>query len=577
MRDLRYIFSYLGKYRKDLYIAIFLIFIETCFELVIPMLMASLIDDGVAKADVSFMLKDGLLMIICALLALFTGLTYARFSSRAAYGLGANIREAEYRRIQSFSFSNIDRFSSGSLITRLTSDVTIIQNAIIGGLRPLVRSPVMLFLGIFFSFQMNDDLALIFLVVAPALAIMLFFIIKTIAPRYEITQKALDKLNEVVEENLRAIRTVKAFVTEDEEKKKFYAANDKLRDITVNTTRIAVLNLPAFQSVMYITIVMIMLFGGRMILSGSLTVGALTGFLSYVLQVLNSLVMFSNVFLLLSRSLTSSHRIMEVLKEESTIKNRQDAVKDIKRYDIEFEDVYFKYSESAKEYTLSDINLKIEEGSTVGILGQTGSGKSTLVQLVSRLYDVSRGSIKIGGLDIREYDITALRENIVTVLQKNTLFSGTIRDNIRWGKMDASDEEIINALKKADAYSFVMGFPEALSTDLEQGGVNVSGGQKQRLAIARALIKNPRIIIFDDSLSAVDTKTEMTIRANLKQIEDATKIFISQRISTVMNSDMIVVLDNGKIADIGRHDELIRNSSIYREIYSSQLKGGFNG
>lgn len=423
MRDLRYIFSYLGKYRKDLYIAIFLIFIETCFELVIPMLMASLIDDGVAKADVSFMLKDGLLMIICALLALFTGLTYARFSSRAAYGLGANIREAEYRRIQSFSFSNIDRFSSGSLITRLTSDATIIQNAIIGGLRPLVRSPVMLFLGIFFSFQMNDDLALIFLVVAPALAIMLFFIIKTIAPRYEITQKALDKLNEVVEENLRAIRTVKAFVTEDEEKKKFYAANDKLRDITVNTTRIAVLNLPAFQSVMYITIVMIMLFGGRMILSGSLTVGALTGFLSYVLQVLNSLVMFSNVFLLLSRSLTSSHRIMEVLKEESTIKNRQDAVKDIKRYDIEFEDVYFKYSESAKEYTLSDINLKIEEGSTVGILGQTGSGKSTLVQLISRLYDVSRGSIKIGGLDIREYDITALRENIVTVLQKNTLFS----------------------------------------------------------------------------------------------------------------------------------------------------------
>lgn len=577
MRDLRYIFSYLGKYRKDLYIAIFLIFIETCFELVIPMLMASLIDDGVAKADVSFMLKDGLLMIICALLALFTGLTYARFSSRAAYGLGANIREAEYRKIQSFSFSNIDRFSSGSLITRLTSDATIIQNAIIGGLRPLVRSPVMLFLGIFFSFQMNDDLALIFLVVAPALALMLFFIIKTIAPRYEITQKALDKLNEVVEENLRAIRTVKAFVTEDEEKKKFYAANDKLRDITVNTTRIAVLNLPAFQSVMYITIVMIMLFGGRMILSGSLTVGALTGFLSYVLQVLNSLVMFSNVFLLLSRSLTSSHRIMEVLKEESTIKNRQDAVKDIKRYDIEFEDVYFKYSESAKEYTLSDINLKIEEGSTVGILGQTGSGKSTLVQLVSRLYDVSRGSIKIGGRDIRKYDITALRENIVTVLQKNTLFSGTIRDNIRWGKMDASDEEIINALKKADAYSFVMGFPEALSTDLEQGGVNVSGGQKQRLAIARALIKNPRIIIFDDSLSAVDTKTEMTIRANLKLIEDATKIFISQRISTVMNSDMIVVLDNGKIADIGNHDELIRNSSIYREIYSSQLKGGFNG
>lgn len=577
MRDLRYIFSYLGKYRKDLYIAIFLIFIETCFELVIPMLMASLIDDGVAKADVSFMLKDGLLMIICALLALFTGLTYARFSSRAAYGLGANIREAEYRKIQSFSFSNIDRFSSGSLITRLTSDATIIQNAIIGGLRPLVRSPVMLFLGIFFSFQMNDDLALIFLVVAPALALMLFFIIKTIAPRYEITQKALDKLNEVVEENLRAIRTVKAFVTEDEEKKKFYAANDKLRDITVNTTRIAVLNLPAFQSVMYITIVMIMLFGGRMILSGSLTVGALTGFLSYVLQVLNSLVMFSNVFLLLSRSLTSSHRIMEVLKEESTIKNRQDAVKDIKRYDIEFEDVYFKYSESAKEYTLSDLNLKIEEGSTVGILGQTGSGKSTLVQLISRLYDVSRGSIKIGGLDIRKYDITALRENIVTVLQKNTLFSGTIRDNIRWGKMDASDEEIINALKKADAYSFVMGFPEALSTDLEQGGVNVSGGQKQRLAIARALIKNPRIIIFDDSLSAVDTKTEMTIRANLKLIEDATKIFISQRISTVMNSDMIVVLDNGKIADIGNHDELIRNSSIYREIYSSQLKGGFNG
>ncbi|HIV99072.1 MAG TPA: ABC transporter ATP-binding protein/permease [Candidatus Ornithospirochaeta avicola] len=577
MRDLRYIFSYLGKYRKDLYIAIFLIFIETCFELVIPMLMASLIDDGVAKADVSFMLRDGLLMIICALLALFTGLTYARFSSRAAYGLGANIREAEYRRIQSFSFSNIDRFSSGSLITRLTSDATIIQNAIIGGLRPLVRSPVMLFLGIFFSFQMNDDLALIFLVVAPALGLMLFFIIKTIAPRYEITQKALDKLNEVVEENLRAIRTVKAFVTEDEEKKKFYAANDKLRDITVNTTRIAVLNLPAFQSVMYITIVMIMLFGGRMILSGSLTVGALTGFLSYVLQVLNSLVMFSNVFLLLSRSLTSSHRIMEVLKEESTIKNRDDAEKNIDRYDIAFEDVYFKYSESAKEYTLSDINLKIEEGSTVGILGQTGSGKSTLVQLISRLYDVSKGSIKIGGRDIREYDITALRENIVTVLQKNTLFSGSIRDNIRWGKMDASDEEIINALKKADAYSFVMGFPQDLSTDLEQGGVNVSGGQKQRLAIARALIKNPRIIIFDDSLSAVDTKTEMTIRAILKQIENATKIFISQRISTVMNSDMIVVLDNGRIADIGNHDELIRNSSIYREIYSSQLKGGFNG
>lgn len=574
MRKLSRLLRYLGKYRNDLAIACILIVIETSFELIIPTMMADLIDYGVSDGNVRYMLMKGGQMAFCALLALLTGLSYARFAARAAYGWGARIRECEYEKLQGYAFSNIDKYETSSLVTRMTSDITVIQNTINNGLRPLVRAPVMLVLGIIFSFSMNAELAMVFIAITPVLGAVLFAIVRHTAPMYAILQSTIDGLNSVVEENLRAIRTVKAFVRDEYEEEKFGSRNSRLMDTATKTNRTAVLNLPFFQTAMYICVLCLMFFGGSMVIEGTLQIGKLTGFLSYVMQVLNSMMMLSNVFLLITRSLASAERICTVLDEVPGMAEKNDAIRKIPSSSVEFRNVSFRYSQDAEEETLRDISLKIEAGSTIGILGGTGSGKTSLVQLIDRLYDADSGQVLVGGIDVRDYSLFTLRDAVGMVLQKNLLFSGTVRDNLLWGNSNASDEEIWQACRIAGASEFLKRFPKGLDTDLGQGGVNVSGGQKQRLCIARMLLKKPLIMIFDDSTSAVDSSTEKTIRENLGKLEGVTKIFIAQRISTVMDADCIFILENGQLAASGTHEELLKSSLLYQEIYSSQMKGG---
>ena len=574
MRELRRLLSYLGPYRRDMFIGGLLVFVETVFELVIPVLMADLIDVGVEHRDLHYIVGKGLQMGLCALLALVTGLLYARFAARAAYGWGARVREAQYEKVQSYAFSNLDRFETGSLVTRMTTDVTVLQNAVNGGLRPLVRSPVMLVMGLGLSFWMNAELALIFVVCAPILALILFLVVSRVAPMYSRLQKAVDRLNNVVQEGLTAIRAVKAFVRGEYEEDKFQSVNQELMETSQRTFHLAVLNLPAFQFTMYTAIVLILWFGGGMILEGGLQVGELTGFLSYVLQVMNSFMMISNVFLLLTRSLASAHRIAEVLDEDIVLTSPEDPIRVVPDGSVDYEGVSFKYHDDAKAYALSGVDLHIKAGQTVGILGGTGSAKTTLVQLIPRLYDVTRGSVKVGGHDVREYDLTALRDAVGIVLQKNVLFSGTVRENLQWGDREADDETLWAACRAACADEFLEKMPGGLDADLGQGGVNVSGGQKQRLCIARALLKKPKILILDDSTSAVDTATEGKIRSALAGLTGVTKIIIAQRVTSVMHTDLIVILEDGRVHATGTHAQLLASDPIYQEIYASQMKGG---
>ena len=574
MGELRRLLRYLGPYRKDLVIGALLVVIETCFELVIPVLMADLIDVGVANQDVSYVLYKGAQMGVCALCALVTGLLYARFAARASYGWGAQVRRAQFERVQRYSFANLDHFDASSLVTRMTTDVTVLQNAINGGFRPLVRSPIMLVMGVGLSFCMNAELAVVFLVCAPILGVILFCIVRKVAPMYGLLQKAVDRLNNVVQENLTAIRAVKAFVREEAEEKRFQEVNTRLSDTSKETFRWAVLNLPSLQLTMYAAVVLIMWFGGNMILNGTLLVGELTGFLSYVFQVMNSLMMLSNVFLLLTRSLASAHRIAQVLEEQPQITSPKDAVTQVADGSVDFEGVSFKYHPDAEEYALSQVDLHIKAGQTVGILGGTGAAKSTLVQLIPRLYDASEGTVRVGGRDVREYDIHALRDAVGIVLQKNVLFSGTVEENLRWGDAQAGEEQLWAACRAACADEFLQEMPGGLSADLGQGGVNVSGGQKQRLCIARTLLKHPKVLIFDDSTSAVDTATESKIRRALAELKGVTKIIIAQRITSVMGTDQIIILDDGRIHAVGTHEELLERDPIYQEIYQSQMKGG---
>lgn len=573
MKELKQLFSYLGRYRKDLIFAAVLLFVETAFELIIPVLMADIIDIGVTNHDTGFILHKGIQMALCALGALVTGLLYARFAARAAYGLGANIREAQYKRVQAFAFSNLDHFDTSSLITRMTTDVTVIQNAINGGLRPLIRGPVMLIMGIGLSVYMNAKLSVVFFISAPLLALILVFIVRKVAPMYRRLQKSMDHLNNVVQENLTAVRAVKAFVRGEYEEEKFQSVNGELMQTSQRTFHFAVLNLPAFQLMMYTAAVLIMWFGGNMIISETLQVGELTGFLSYVLQVMNSLMMISNVFLLLTRSLASAQRISEVLSEPVVLTSPASACTEIRDGSVDFIDVSFKYHEDAKEYALSDVNLHIGACKTVGVLGGTGSAKTTLVQLIPRLYDASLGEVKVGGRNVKEYDLVSLRDAVGIVLQKNVLFSGTVRENLLWGNSDADDETLWRACKAACADEFLRRMPNGLDTDLGQGGVNVSGGQKQRLCIARTLLKKPKILIFDDSTSAVDTATESKIRNSLAKISNMTKIIIAQRVTSVIDTDMIIILEDGRIHSVGTHQELLQSDPIYKEIYYSQMKG----
>ena len=577
MKQLVRMLDYLGPYKKSMIAGAALVFIETCFELVIPVLMADIIDIGVARHDVSFIMNKGIQMGICAVLSLITGLLYARYAARASYGLGARIREAQYEKVQKYSFANLDHFDTSSLVTRMTTDVTVIQNSINGGLRPMVRGPVMLILGIGLSIWMNAKLAIVFLISTPILACILFFIVHKVAPMYGVLQKAVDKLNNVVQEGLTAIYAVKAFVRGEYEEEKFNNVNNDLMVTGQKTFHYAVLNVPAFQFTMYTAIVLIMWFGGNMIISDKLQVGELTGFLSYVLQVMNSLMMISNVFILLTRSLASAERINEVIDEKLNLLSPENAVKEVPNGSVDFENVSFKYHEDAKEYALSNVNLHIREGETIGILGGTGASKTTLVQLIPRLYDATKGNVYVGGRNVKEYDLTALRDSVGIVLQKNLLFSGTICENLQWGNKTADDDEIWEACRKSGAAEFIEKMPDGLGTDLGQGGVNVSGGQKQRLCIARALLKNPKILIFDDSTSAVDTATEAKIREALSELKSVTKIIIAQRILSVMNTDKIIIMDDGKINAIGTHEELLAGNEIYQEIYNSQMREGGSG
>ena len=566
--------KYLRPYKKEACLAVLCIELETVFELVIPLVMASIVDVGVANGDRRYILMKGLQMVLFALISLVLGQGSAMFSARCGQGVGAEIRKAEFAKLQQFSFANTDHFRSSALVTRLTSDVTTIQNSLSTGMRPGFRSPVMMLTAMVASFYINPKLAPVFFVAAPVLGILLFLIISHVRPLYGVMQGAIDLVNRIIQENLTAIRVVKSYVRGDYEIQKFDQVNTNLRDTAEHAFRLAALNMPAMQFVMYSTILCILWFGGRLVTVGGVKVGELTGFLSYVLQVLNSLMMFSNVFLMTTRALASWKRISEVMDEEIDIKEDMALDLNVEQGDIRFEHVYFKYNKEAAEYVLSDISFHIKPGQTVGIIGQTGAAKSTLVQLIPRLYEATEGTVYIDGHPVQEYPLKHLRDSIAMVLQKNTLFSGTVKDNLRWGKEDATDEEIETACHIACVDEFIDRLERGYDTELDQGGVNVSGGQKQRLGIARAILKSPKVMILDDSTSAVDTATEARIREGLAQyMPGTTKIIIAQRISSVLHADQIIILEDGKINASGSHETLLANNRIYQEIYYSQQEG----
>lgn len=566
---------YAKKYKKELILAVICIEVETIFELIIPMIMADIIDVGIVNGDKNYILLKGAQMVVFAVISLLLGHVCAKLTAICGNGIGAQIRMAEFQKMQTYSFANTDRFSTSSLVTRLTSDVTTIQNSISNGLRPGVRSPVMMLTAIIVSFKLNAELAVVFLIAAPILAVFLFLIIKNVRPLYGKMQEAVDHVNRIIQENLIAIRVVKAYVRGEHEIHKFKEVNENLQNSSEKSFSLAALNMPALQFVMYGTIISILWFGGNLVMVGNMKVGALTSFLSYVLQVLNSLMMFSNVFLLFTRSLASWKRISEVLNEEPIIKDDRAKNICITKGSIRFEHVYFKYKESAKEYVLSDISFEIQAGQTIGIIGQTGSAKSTLVQLIPRLYEVTSGNIYIDEYPLYEYTQEHLRDSIAMVLQKNILFSGTVKENLYWGKESATEEELENACSIACVNEFIDRLDHGYDTELGQGGVNVSGGQKQRLCIARAILKSPKVLILDDSTSALDTATEAKIQEDLKRtLPDMTKIIISQRISSVSHADQIIILEDGKINAIGTHEQLLDSNEIYQDIYYSQQKGG---
>lgn len=573
MRNLKILFSYLGAYRRDAILGVLFVTAETALELFIPVIMANIIDVGVPAGDINYMLLQGTYMLVCAACSLVLGLGYARTSARVASGLGANLREAEYRKIQTLAFGNLDEYETSSLVTRMTTDITVIQNAVGNGFRPMVRGPVNLVMGLVYAFALSRELAAVFAVILPMLAIVLGIITVRVSPLYRQLQTSMDHLNGVVQEDLTAVRAVKAYVRAEHECDKFDTVNTELAGTATKTFGTAVLNLPVFQLSMYVAAVSILWIGGRMIIEGRLGVGSLTGFMSYVLLIMNSLMMISNVFLLLTRALTSVGRIAEVLDEEPVIASPAGDLATAAPADgsIEFRDVSFKYRADAAEDVLEHIDFRIESGSTVGILGGTGSGKSSLVQLIARLYDATEGAVLVGGHDARDYDLATLRDAVGIVLQKNVLFTGTVRENLQWGNPQASDDELLAACRAACVDEFLDRIG-GLDGELGQGGAGVSGGQKQRLCIARTLLTHPRVLIFDDSTSAVDMATDAKIREHIARIPNTTVLIIAQRIASVMDADRIVVLDDGRVHGVGTHEELLAGDNIYQEIYASQME-----
>lgn len=551
---------------------------EVVCECIIPMITAKLINSIEAGCEMNLIVKYGLLLFVMAVVSLSFGALAGMTAATASAGFAKNLRHDLFYRVQAFSFSNIDRFSTSSLVTRLTTDVNNVQMAYMMIIRTAVRAPLMLVFSSVMAAFVGKKLAFVFVGIIPFLATALGLVIYKAMPVFKTAFKRYDGLNNSVQENIKGIRVVKSFVREEHEIKKFGVVSENVRNDFTKAEKILAFNGPAMQTSMYSGMLLISFFAAKLIVSSGgtyLNVGALSSMLTYSMQILMSLMMVSMIFVMVTMAVASAKRIVEVLDETSDITNKENAVCEVKDGSIEFSDVSFKYSENAEKYALADINLKIASGQTVGIIGGTGSSKTSLIQLISRLYDVSQGSVKVGGVDVRDYDITALRNQVSVVLQKNVLFSGSIIENLRWGDADADEEEIKRICELSQAAEFIERFPDKYETHIEQGGANVSGGQKQRLCIARALLKKPKILILDDSTSAVDTKTDALIRKAFRnEIPDTTKIIIAQRISSVQDADMIVVLDNGCISDVGTHDELLVRSEIYKEVYYSQNKAG---
>ena len=568
--------KYIKQYKKDAILTPIFVVFEVILEVLIPFLMAKIIDVGIQNNDLNYIFKIGIILVVSALLSLTFGMLSARYASKASAGFAKNLRQGMFYNIQNYSFTNIDKFSTSSLVTRLTTDVTNVQMAFQMIIRILVRAPIMLIFALAMSFSINSKLALIFVVTMPILAVVLFTIAIKAHPYFEKVFRKYDVLNRVVGENLNAIRVVKAYNREEHEQEKFEEVNNEVYKLFKKAEKIVAFNSPAMQLTIYTCILLLSWLGAKMIVGGTMQTGQLSSIITYAWQILSSLMMISFVFVMIIIADSSAKRIMEVLEEESTIKNKENPVKEVKDGSISFENVDFQYDDARAEdeLPLEGINIDIKSGETIGIIGGTGSSKSTIVNLIPRLYDVTKGSIKVGGVDVRDYDIETLRNEVAVVLQKNVLFSGTIKENLKWGNKNATDEEIVRVCKLAQADPFIQEFPDKYDTVLDQGGTNVSGGQKQRICIARALLKKPKILILDDSTSAVDTKTDALIRKAFKEeIPNTTKIIIAQRITSVEDADRIIVLEDGKINGIGTSEELLKTNAIYQEVYESQKKG----
>ena len=548
---------------------------EVFAEMMIPYLMAKVLDRGFETKDIQYIIQIGLLMAVIALISMTCGILGGKFSSDASAGFAANLREDIYRNIQRFSFQNIDRFSTPSLITRLTTDITNIQFAFQMVLKTVIRAPFMIVFAFIMAAYTNLKLSMIILVVIPFLGAALIFLIYRVHPYFVKVFRQYDHLNQTVQEVINGVRVVKSFVREEKEIDRFKEASEQIKQVFMKAEKLIALNSPIMQIAVYSSLLVVYWFGAKFVVAGSMTPGTLTSFIMYMLQILNSLMMFSMIFVMIVISEASCERVAEVLTEKSTLTNPENPVTTIENGEIEFKNVSFKYYPEAQEADLANISFKIESGQTIGIIGGTGSGKSSLIQLIPRLYDTTQGEVYVAGRNVKEYDLVTLRDQIAMVLQKNTLFSGTILENLRWGDKDASLAEVNRMASLAQADQFVSTFPEEYNTVLDQGGNNVSGGQKQRLTIARALLKKPKILILDDSTSAVDTKTDAKIRQAFKEeIPNTTKIIVAQRVSSIQDADKIIVLDEGKINGIGTHEELLANNQIYQEVYESQVKGG---